>query len=135
MALFQAMSYSYRLEFVDHILQIKGEMLKEINQQVISDHNQESSGNDKDNSPVKNRIVDSDDEVNSNAQNPDSEEDLKERMHAISNSNSLLDDSKADQRMSESSFDAQEFLFQKRQSLDHFFISVYEKFSLPPYSM
>jgi len=26
-------------------------------------------------------------------------------------------------------------LFQKRQSLDHFFITVYEKFSQPPYSL
>jgi hypothetical protein len=104
-------------------------MLKEINQQVISENNNESSG--KDNSPAKNRIVDSDDEINSNVQ-VDSDDDLKERMHAVSNS---VQSGMPDRLNSVSSFDAQEFLFQKRQSLDRFFINVYEKFSVPPYSL
>jgi len=36
---------------------------------------------------------------------------------------------------SDSSFDPQEFLFEKKRSLEHFFISVYEQLSHSPYSM
>jgi hypothetical protein len=41
--LFYSMSYSYRGEFIDNILQIKGEILNELNQQVIEEMNHESS--------------------------------------------------------------------------------------------
>lgn len=130
MTLFLSMSYSYRLEFVDHILQIKGDILKEINQQVIEEQQNESSGGSIQHkkSPMKNRIIDSDSDLNSNANMDGSEsrsQNLEERMNAVSNSD----------LNSQSSFDAQEFVFQKRQSLDRFFIGVYEKFSQPPFSL
>lgn len=37
--LFLSMSFSYRAEFVDHILDIKGEILKELTQMVIEEEN------------------------------------------------------------------------------------------------
>ena len=43
MTLFLSMSYSYRLEFIDHILQIKADILKELSQQVIQDQHQNLS--------------------------------------------------------------------------------------------
>ena len=55
MTLFLSMSYSYRLEFIDHTLQIKGEILKEINQQVIEEQHHESSGVESE--EFKNKIV------------------------------------------------------------------------------
>ena len=127
MTLFQSMSYSYRLEFIDHVLQIKSDILKELNQQVIEEQNNESSSSfQKKQSPLprQNKIADSDAEsFDSNAQNSviqGSAEDLKERMNAESDSDS---------------FDPQEFLFEKKQSLDHFFFNVYDQFSKPPYSL
>ena len=47
--LFYSMSYSYRSEFIDNVLQIKGELTNEFNQQVIEEMNHESSNG---NSPV-----------------------------------------------------------------------------------
>lgn len=41
--LFLSMSYAYRSEFIDHVLHIKGDILKEINQQVIDEQHMESS--------------------------------------------------------------------------------------------
>lgn len=35
--LFFSMSYAYRSEFIEHVLQIKGEILNELNQQVIEE--------------------------------------------------------------------------------------------------
>ena len=47
------MSFSYRVEFVDHLLQVKADVLNEVQNLVIEEEaNQESEGN---------RIVDSDD--------------------------------------------------------------------------
>lgn len=37
--LFLSMSFSYRAEFIDHILAIKGEILKELTQMVIEEEN------------------------------------------------------------------------------------------------
>ena len=52
-AVFYAMSFSYRVEFVDHLLQVKADVLNEVQNLVIEEEaNQESEGN---------RIVDSDD--------------------------------------------------------------------------
>lgn len=55
-------------------------------------------------------------------------------MNAISNSD-FNEESKNLNDLSKSSFDPQEFLFAKKQSLDNFFITVYEQFSLAPYSL
>lgn len=142
---FLSMSYAYRTEFLDHVLQIKGDILKELNQQVIEEQNKESSSNG---SPIakkgikkqgklndssfsdsqriqpkkqiKNKVVDSD-----NSMNNASSDDLRERMNAISNSD-FEDENSKNMNESKSSFDPQEFLFEKKQSLDHFFITVYE---------
>ena len=47
------MSFSYRVEFVDHLLQVKADVLNEVQNLVIEEEaNQESEGN---------RVVDSDD--------------------------------------------------------------------------
>lgn len=66
-------------------------------------------------------------------------DDLKSRMDAVSNSD-YVEQSKPSKRGpgvndSQSSFDPQEFIFQKKQSLDHFFITVYEQLSQAPYSL
>lgn len=78
----------------------------------------------------QNRVVDSDD---SNMVNSSSD-DLRERMNAISNSD-FDENSRNLNDVSKSSFDPQEFLFEKKQSLDNFFITVYEQFSQTPYSL
>ena len=62
-----SMSYAYRTEFLDHVLSIKGEILKEINQQVIEEQNGESSGSRISSPGLKKRAVSSDnDSFNSN---------------------------------------------------------------------
>jgi hypothetical protein len=61
-------------------------------------------------------------------------------MDAVSNSD-YAEQSKPSKRGpaglndSQSSFDPQEFIFQKKQSLDHFFTTVYEQLSQAPYSL
>ena len=42
---FLSMSYAYRTEFLENALQIKGDMLKELNQAVIEEQHKESTSN------------------------------------------------------------------------------------------
>lgn len=53
-SVFHAMSYSYRVEFLDHLLQVKADVLNELQNLVIEEENKDSEGGG-------NREVNSDD--------------------------------------------------------------------------
>lgn len=148
--LFLSMSYSYRLEFINDILQIKTNILIEF-QQVILEQNHESSsganldnqpsspfnppGNNRQKQPVKNRIADSDSEMNSMAMMGSSAGSSMKQKESINDFSDEGRNIKSENQESLESFDPQEFLHEKKQSLDHFFFNVYEQLSKAPYSM
>ena len=67
----------------------------------------------------QNRVLDSDESIDSNKMSSPSQSIRQ----SISD---YEEDSKGNLNKSKSSFDPQEFLFEKKQSLDHFFITVYD---------
>lgn len=80
-----------------------------------------------------NRMVDSESDFDSKASPPHSAKE-NESDSSGQNSNNKHGNSFGSSNQS-SSIDPQEFLFEKKQSLDHFFYNVYEELGKAPYSM
>ena len=130
--LFLSMSFSYRAEFVDHILEIKGDILKELTQMVQEENNSGRKRLDAPNQFGGRRPSHGFDSYrNSNFRSGrmmNSGSDLASDNDSVRQQQNGVNDSR-------SSFDPQEFLFEKKRSLEQFFASVYEQLSLAPYSL
>jgi hypothetical protein len=109
-SLYYSMSYAYRSEFIDNILQIRAEVLDELTHEAHQMRPLEQSGR----APNPNRQVDSEEDIESHLEDSRadiSDSEMGSNMHRLE---------------SNASFDAQEFINQRSQKLDQFFRPIYE---------
>ena len=87
------MSYGYRPEFVEHLMQVKGDVIKELSQMVIEEENKEDDDDEsvasrgqgrfgRGQQSHRNKVVDSDDDAGSNDR-VDSQEPASERSDVV----------------------------------------------------